>query len=391
MTTKAKEAVKKAAAKKPAPDLGATSPGATQTQTATPAVIPDTPPPATPQPQGSPATDTPVALEVVPKGASTPTPARSAGGSAPSSSELATPSEKDVKAFKIKESTRDVREIISQYVVVSEHGDSLQIKGELPLEEFLPLLDYLTSLHENTGFLIGDALVAGAGMYKEKLLLAMAKTGRSLNTLKQYLSVAKNIPPSIRRPALGFIHHQRVVPIALNDAAGGVKKAEELLKIAEKGADGKRTEPMPVREFSQLVKKATPAKKKSPAKNSGKRGPKSRAEKSAAKDLKNQKGPRKLTEAEVAASDALHEQLIALSDAAVAVNKALEEKPTEKADLREEDKGTAPTLLEAIAKCDYATKTGFINAMPTVTLQALVKAGEYIKMRQGYPGGSNVA
>lgn len=371
----AKDKVAAAAAKKSkssnVPDLGATTTTAAATQ-----------PPATTTPEPTlPPTSPAPTLEVVPQGTRTPT--KQAGGSAPPAAAGVT--EDDVKKFKIKESDRDVRELIAEYVTVSEHGDALTIKENLPLEEFLPLLDYFTSLHQNTGFLIGDMLVAGEGMYKERLLLAMAKTGRSLNTLKAYLSVAKAIPANARNHNLGFVHHQRVAVIANNSEAGGIKKAKELLAIAVKGEDGKATEPMTTRDFAKLVEKHKPkAKPKAKPAKTGKRGPKTKAAKAAAKNLAKN-APRKLTEAETAASDQMHEVIRALAESAAELVKLLDDTPTDKKDLPEGDKGKAPTLLEVICKSDYATKTGFLNALPGATMERLRRDWQFIKDHQGYP------
>lgn len=333
MTAKQKLA---AAAAKPTVDLGAPD-GAPET-------------PATP-------------LVVVPKGKRA-KPGKSDGGEPPAS-------EEPPKGWKIKESTRPVLEIAQEWVRYGEDGASISLVPGMPLEEFLPLLDHLQRIHEHSGFFIGDAMIAADREHKEKLVWAMAATGRSLSTLQSYIATARALPPEVRRPALGWTYHQRVASIANNQEAGGLKKVKELLKLAEKG--GEDGQPMTVKEFERKVVEAKPAK--TPKAGAKKRGPKTKASKKAAAAAS--KPARELTEAETAALDACHEIINEVADVCTRLNDALKATPEPGKD--------GMQLLEVIRHADYATKKGFTSALPGDTLEELRKAWQYISDHQGNP------
>lgn len=205
--------------------------------------------------------------------------------------------------LRIVESKRDIREIISERVKMNDSGTALDISEDLPLEEWLPLFDYFVASEKHIGFIIGDLVNFAQKKYGEKYAMAMEKTGRAYSTVQVYATVAASIPPNMRREALGFSHHRVVA--RLEDK----KVVKELLKLAEKGEDGKAASPIPVRDFQKLVDTKYPAPKRVKKTNAAKPGRKKKTKKAATKEPV---APYEPNDDEKVALDMMYEQADAL-------------------------------------------------------------------------------
>lgn len=252
------------------------------------------------------------------------------------------------KPIPFKPSERDVNELIHKRLVFGENGDSLKLDEKTPIEEFMPMLDWLCNAREKSGFLIGDFLNQGNALYKDKMQTIMAQTGRSLTTLEIYASIAKLFPPSKRVATLGWTYYQDAASIARSEEAGGKAKAQELLQLAAKGGeDGK---PMATRDFKRVVAAAAPAKKKPRATKPG-RTPKARK----VATPKAAKSRPILAEEEAALNDLYKRVLPALESAVSAALKALDSTPAKKDGL---------PLIEVIKQATNADKKAFVKDAP---------------------------
>lgn len=251
-----------------------------------------------------------------------------------------------------EESKKNPRELFDRYLKIGKHGDSLKVEGDMPIEEFLPLLDHLTRQNEVGAFFIGDLIIYGSKQYGDGLGEILQMTGRKVATLQAYATVAKACPPSMRRQELTWSHHQVVASIANNEEAGGKEKAKLLLKQAADGVgEGDKKEVMPVATFKKIVAEAKPAKTKTTKPSSGKPGRKTKT----GKDKKAAAKPaREMKPEEVAAMDSFYEEKVETFKTSLnELMNALWEKPDGETE-----------LIDVIRKGDNAVKKGFVHAMP---------------------------
>lgn len=153
----------------------------------------------------------------------------------------------------------DISEIMARCVTPSKDGTSLKLNPDTTAGEYVRIFDNVTSLGEKVQFLIGDVINEGAKLksFGGKYAGMMASTGRSIDTLRSYASVAKNTPPSLRNlhPALTYTHIKQVAKVpALED------KKEILEAAADSAKAGK---PLTVKEIAAKADKKSPKKKKS--------------------------------------------------------------------------------------------------------------------------------
>jgi hypothetical protein len=102
----------------------------------------------------------------------------------------------------------------------------LAIGAELDFDEGENVGHILGKVRDATAFALGDWLLWGEGMFGEDAAQAVEATGRSKATLLEYVRVCRQVPPSRRRRALTWSHHQAV-------AARPPDEQERLLRLAE--------------------------------------------------------------------------------------------------------------------------------------------------------------
>jgi hypothetical protein len=114
----------------------------------------------------------------------------------------------------------------SNKVTISPVG--LQITSELSFQEWSELAIHIGRAARSVGFIIGDWLVYGQGLFgadgfPEKRVdsasyqLALDATGLDLSTLQNYAYVSRNVPYSLRTERLSWEHHRLMAKLPDGD------------------------------------------------------------------------------------------------------------------------------------------------------------------------------
>lgn len=102
---------------------------------------------------------------------------------------------------------------------------SLQISDpDLPYEDFEDLLSFLGSLGKSYSWWVGDSLLAGEGMYGEKIAQAADLLDLSPQTLANRMSICSRIPRSRRRSDVPFSLHAEIAYLPPKEQAEWLKK-----------------------------------------------------------------------------------------------------------------------------------------------------------------------
>ncbi len=96
---------------------------------------------------------------------------------------------------------------------------------DMPYDQFEALCFMLGQLHEAVRFAIGDAILFGEKVYKEKSYQAFELLNLSERGQQEYVRVSERVPRSTRRKDLSWSHHRAV-------AALPPPKQKEWLKVA---------------------------------------------------------------------------------------------------------------------------------------------------------------
>jgi hypothetical protein len=122
---------------------------------------------------------------------------------------------------------------------VARDDVSLVLPPGLPWGQFEAIGAMLGVAHRGIQWMIGDWMLYGEGEYGEIVYQAAAATGMAEQTCMNYMSVAKAIPPSRRRPN---------VPFSVHDAVRTLPPKEQK-QVLDRAARG-----MPRREVRELVR-----------------------------------------------------------------------------------------------------------------------------------------
>lgn len=156
----------------------------------------------------------------------------------------------------VKECKDPIDEILARRVTFNKEFSSAKLDKETTPGEYVRIYDWARSGVEHSGFVLGDIINAAEAIFGEKYAVALASTGRSINTLKAYAWVARQTPTSLRdrHPDIGFTHLKALAKVPqLED-----KKAivEEMVERAKAG------KPMTVPEVSKRADAFKPKKAK---------------------------------------------------------------------------------------------------------------------------------
>lgn len=195
----------------------------------------------------------------------------------------------------LKESTRDIREIVNERVTVLPGSIGVKLADETPIEECLRIMDWAQAMSDHVGFMIGDIINFGSAKWGDKYQQAMEQTGRAYATLAHYAMTARRIPADKRVPALSFSHHREALRIG-DDA----KIAKVLVEAGEQAEKGKLT----TLDFRAKIAKSTPAKVKKPKKATSGKGKAKRKVKEVPPYKPTAAEQEKLEEAEIAMEEA---------------------------------------------------------------------------------------
>src|SRR3990170_1065917 len=107
---------------------------------------------------------------------------------------------------------------------------ALVLPWGLSLEQWKEKVYSLGRMHRSVGFWLGDALVYGEDYFGEDVVWAVVdELGLAFETLANYASVCRAIPPDSRRRECSYAVHAEVAPVFREDA----QKGQEWLSRAE--------------------------------------------------------------------------------------------------------------------------------------------------------------
>lgn len=103
----------------------------------------------------------------------------------------------------------------------------LQIVRELTPEEWFECGRYLRSVGNGVAWAVGDWLVYGGGRgdYGETYTRAAAITGRSFDSLEQYVRVSKAFRLEQRVPGASWTHHREALRVQADDRRAMLERA----------------------------------------------------------------------------------------------------------------------------------------------------------------------
>jgi len=145
--------------------------------------------------------------------------------------------------------TRDIKAVLKDRVKFLPGHTGLTLDDDTSLAECLQVLEWAVALGNHIQFLIGDVINFGFVKWGNKYQQAMEQTGRAVNTLAHYASVARRIPARQRKAVLSFAHHREIVII------GDDAKIEDLLNEAATQAENGK--PPSVIELRRIVQQLT--------------------------------------------------------------------------------------------------------------------------------------
>lgn len=132
---------------------------------------------------------------------------------------MSTPARKDDKA------ALELLRALEEVGAVIDNG--LFLPPDVPFEQYRSIGSMLGVMHQMNAFLIGDWLLYGEHTYGEKYAQAAEEVGLSPQTLANYASIAKRIPPTRRRPAVSHSKHAEVAALPPADQKKWLKVVEE--------------------------------------------------------------------------------------------------------------------------------------------------------------------
>lgn len=91
--------------------------------------------------------------------------------------------------------------------------NGLFLPADLAYETYESVGAMLGSLHQATGFLIGDYLLYGEHTYGERYAQAALLLGLSPQTCANYQSIAKRVPPGRRKQGVSFSIHGEIASL----------------------------------------------------------------------------------------------------------------------------------------------------------------------------------
>jgi N6-adenosine-specific RNA methylase IME4 len=124
----------------------------------------------------------------------------------------------------------------------------LQITGEPTYDEWAAVGETLKFLESSIQFALGDWLRYGERKWGEKYAQAVAQTGKSEQTLTDYVWVASAVEISSRNENLTFAHHKAVAPLRLAGGTPDIEKQRHYLELAQE-------QDLSVSQFRKLIQR----------------------------------------------------------------------------------------------------------------------------------------
>jgi hypothetical protein len=96
---------------------------------------------------------------------------------------------------------------------------------DLPYAKFEALCRLLGKMNQAVKFAIGDAIILGEKLYKERAYQALEALELSEKGMMEYVRVSQRVPRSIRRKDLSWSHHRAVAALELPEQRQWLKAA----------------------------------------------------------------------------------------------------------------------------------------------------------------------
>lgn len=103
----------------------------------------------------------------------------------------------------------------------------LDLPEGISFDTYEALMGMLGQVHRSASWLIGDALAYGEQVFGESYAQAAEATQLAPQTLMNLCSVARRVPPSVRRASLPFSSHALVASLKPREQAKWLKQAEQ--------------------------------------------------------------------------------------------------------------------------------------------------------------------
>jgi hypothetical protein len=113
---------------------------------------------------------------------------------------------------------------LKQAGAISEIGLHLS-DPNLSYERYEALCYYLGRLNEMVRFAIGDTIILGEQLFKERAYQALESLGLSEKGRLEYVRVSEKVPRSVRRKDLSWSHHRAVASLEPPKQREWLKKA----------------------------------------------------------------------------------------------------------------------------------------------------------------------
>jgi hypothetical protein len=123
---------------------------------------------------------------------------------------------------------------------ISPNGQpvGLQLPPDMPFDRYEAIGQMFWSVHELSRWCVGDWIAYGEDTYRNDIYMqAVGMTGLSINTLQNYASASRLVPPQRRRPNVSHSIHVEVKGLPAGSQKRLLAKAERehLTKEAVRG------------------------------------------------------------------------------------------------------------------------------------------------------------
>ena len=110
---------------------------------------------------------------------------------------------------------------------VEHTSTSLTLPADISYEDYESIGAFIGIVNDASNWWLGDWLVQGELLHKDKIYQATELTRRSPQTLANVASCCRNVPPSRRNPKLSFSAHVEVKALEPADQRRWLKTAEQ--------------------------------------------------------------------------------------------------------------------------------------------------------------------
>lgn len=110
---------------------------------------------------------------------------------------------------------------------VAVTATSLRLPETTTYEDFTEICAFLGTLHDATKWYIVDAFLQGERLFGDDVYQAAEQLGKSPQTIQNWLTTGRKVPPSRRREGVKFEHHAIVAPLEPEEQKRWLKVAEE--------------------------------------------------------------------------------------------------------------------------------------------------------------------